>query len=442
MVEDESVLKWYNWTLTRNFAIKSGVIQVNNNGYFEIYNSTLSNNHAFSISISEIFVSATKSIINDCTIFDNTAFSKEQIVSEISESWLDLWYFSDEYKQYLINNTNLMDTRSMLNSFDIISSEFEISNHTSITNQPNFLSSFLSTISLNDLVIYNTSLSSNMLTVSESTININVLNITQISADSSIPAILSLSGTNIVSNDISYTNSSAKFITSVSSSNNLTGLTINDVNVTSLIFEMLSATNVTFGSITIDQVATGNDGVFKMDSWYVHSIVRLTMTFLSSAPFIIRNTQIKTIDTLQIGNTPLSTEFINSDVGMIKNSSVLLCGRPTGTYGSAIVIKNSNVTIVDSIFDSNSAVNGGAISIQWTIFDDWVVNILSNTFIHNQALKNGGAIIYDFRRPAMENNSYENNTAEYGNNIASYAAKIVERTTMTTIIELSNIGTY
>ena len=51
--------------MTSNFAIKSGVIQVNDNGYYEMYYSNITNNHAYSISIGEIFVSATTSLINN-----------------------------------------------------------------------------------------------------------------------------------------------------------------------------------------------------------------------------------------------------------------------------------------------------------------------------------------------------------------------------------------
>ena len=72
--------------MTSNFAIKSGVIQVNDNGYYEMYYSNITNNHAYSISIGEIFVSATTSLINNCMIFGNKVFDKEQILSEISES--------------------------------------------------------------------------------------------------------------------------------------------------------------------------------------------------------------------------------------------------------------------------------------------------------------------------------------------------------------------
>ena len=159
-----------------------------------------------------------------------------------------------------------MDTRSILKSFDIISSQFEISNQTRIRDQPSFLSSFLSTVTLNDMMIYDASISSNVFTISESILNIDGLNISQINADSSFPVILSLSGTSFMSNNISYTNSSAKFITSVSSSNKLTGLTINNVNVVSLIIEMLSATNVTIDTAAINHVDTDDEGVLKMDS--------------------------------------------------------------------------------------------------------------------------------------------------------------------------------
>ena len=88
------------------------------------------------------------------------------------------------------------------------------------------------------------------------------------------------------------------------------------------------------------------------------------MTDLSSAPFKIRSTQIQTIDALQIANAPLSAQFISSNIVMMVNSSIVFCGSSTGTYGSALAIKNSNATITDSTFESNSAVNGGAISIQ------------------------------------------------------------------------------
>ena len=72
--------------MTNNFAIKSGVIQVNDNGYYEMYYSNITNNHAYSISIGEIFVSATTSLINNCIIYGNTVYGKEQILTEISQS--------------------------------------------------------------------------------------------------------------------------------------------------------------------------------------------------------------------------------------------------------------------------------------------------------------------------------------------------------------------
>ena len=48
----------------------------------------------------------------------------------------------------------------------------------------------------------------------------------------------------------------------------------------------------------------------------------------------------------------------------------------------------------------------------------------SSTFNKNIAQIKGGAIYYDLYRPELSNNTYHNNTAQYGSNIASYPIKI------------------
>ena len=48
----------------------------------------------------------------------------------------------------------------------------------------------------------------------------------------------------------------------------------------------------------------------------------------------------------------------------------------------------------------------------------------NSTFNKNIAQIKGGAIYYDLYRPGLNNNSYHNNTAQYGSNIASYPIRI------------------
>ena len=52
-------------------------------------------------------------------------------------------------------------------------------------------------------------------------------------------------------------------------------------------------------------------------------------------------------------------------------------------------------------------------------------NVSGNEFVQNQAAAYGGALFYDLYQPyGLENNTFENNTAVYGNNIASYPFKL------------------
>ena len=68
-------------------------------------------------------------------------------------------------------------------------------------------------------------------------------------------------------------------------------------------------------------------------------------------------------------------------------------------------------------------------------------NRFSNlTFMNNHADNMGGAIYYDSYRPSLTNITYANNSALYGQNIASYPIKIIEQGISNDLIELNNIG--
>ena len=63
-------------TIQNNFAIQSGVIQASNEGSYQIYSSVISNNYAYSMSISEVLLVSSESIINNCTIYQNVWLKK------------------------------------------------------------------------------------------------------------------------------------------------------------------------------------------------------------------------------------------------------------------------------------------------------------------------------------------------------------------------------
>lgn len=69
-----------------------------------------------------------------------------------------------------------------------------------------------------------------------------------------------------------------------------------------------------------------------------------------------------------------------------------------------------------------------------------MLNVTNCTFSNNIAVSQGGAINYSYRRPVLSVNTYENNTAVYGPDIASYPFKITFEDTNSTQMHLENIG--
>jgi hypothetical protein len=70
------------------------------------------------------------------------------------------------------------------------------------------------------------------------------------------------------------------------------------------------------------------------------------------------------ISSLTIFNSSQGLKLISSKFDSFENSNITNCGSETLVYGGAVLIKNSNSTILNSIFSENKAKKGAAISIQ------------------------------------------------------------------------------
>ena len=68
------------------------------------------------------------------------------------------------------------------------------------------------------------------------------------------------------------------------------------------------------------------------------------------------------------------------------------------------------------------------------------MNITQNKFENNTATEQGGAIYYDYNRPVLSNNTFVNNQAIYGHDVASYAVKIVMNGSDTDYMSITNVG--
>lgn len=108
--------------------------------------------------------------------------------------------------------------------------------------------------------------------------------------------------------------------------------------------------------------------------------------------------------------------------------------------GGGIYLLNSNATLDNNTFTFNYALEGGAVYFSWLGSIKWAMDIEKNLFSHNVAQQYGGGIRYDVYRPTFLNNTFENNTAVYGPNIASYPIKIKQQNSDIENIILHDIG--
>ena len=125
-------------------------------------------------------------------------------------------------------------------------------------------------------------------------------------------------------------------------------------------------------------------------------------------------------------------------VQVVSNSVFDSNGGSKQKYGGALNIIDSKVVISNSTFSRNTAESGGAINYQCSSFGVWSLVMSKSTFDSNNATSKGGAIYYNYNRPSMQNITFINNRATYGNNIASYAVKIRFEGRPEDLVELNN----
>jgi len=90
----------------------------------------------------------------------------------------------------------------------------------------------------------------------------------------------------------------------------------------------------------------------------------------------------------------------------------------------AIYSMNYDLYVNYSVFDGNEAATGdaGALYLHCEELSEvsCTYELKNSVLKNNKALVNGGAIYYTFYQPSEDNVTYENNVAEFGNNVGSY----------------------
>jgi hypothetical protein len=98
----------------------------------------------------------------------------------------------------------------------------------------------------------------------------------------------------------------------------------------------------------------------------------------------------------------------------------------TAASQSALKVQATNFTLLDAVFEDNSAnaTDAGGLSLSCSNESRCDFYVANSTFKNNSALLRGGGLAWSYR-PTLENITYADNRAVYGPNVASFGVKLV-----------------
>ena len=433
--ESQSGIKLYNCNITNNFAIGSGVIKVDRDGYFEFYGWNIYQNYAFYASVTEIYSTQIESIIDSSTITQNLVLNKDEIMND----FINRDHVQDAFRYYVTNNSNLLDQAVSREAIQILIGILKIQNDTLITSQDYALYSIYSVLTVDGLLLNDNNITTSMIIVSETTLNINNLSINNTSITDSSLSYLEVSYWEFDIYDIQFKQSNFPLLNIYYSQGNISMINSNDL-VLEYLINIRSSTihniqNLSFENMDISLVA-----LFNIIDSQIDQILNISASNINNTVISIDNSNITTLNTLSVDTSKIAVQIENSEISSLTNWSITNWGAENNIQSAGLDIVMSNVTITDSNFSNNIGVQGSAISISCSIGHTCQTTINDWYFSNNTASSSGGAIRYNLQRPEMNNNTFENNTAAYGPNIASYAVKIVNTGTNQTTIEIDNVG--
>ena len=423
-IQDESVIKWYSCTFSNNFASVSGIVRVAENGYFEIYSSQIYNNYASQSPISELLDNAVTSVIDNTRIHSNEALTNDEIVNEFNTRWVKLWFVPSEYKQLTLSSSQNYFATTSYALFTLISASISVQNSTSITQQNTLFNLFLSKTSIIDSTISDIDAIETAVRVTSSTLNMTNVNISEIMNPSNYDLILVTIDSTLIMNSLMFHSSKSNLFNSKNAIIQIDGLTILNITSFTNFIKISSSQNVIISQYRTTNATTDiNKQILITDSDDV-SIVDFEVLKTPELIVEIINSNVTGLSGLRIQNWQEAVYLLNCNIENIQKSNFTNNGNSNQRLGGALYIKDSTAVIQNSTFANNTADDGGAIYFGCSFIQNWNLTLTNLTFIHNNAVKQGGAIYYDNVRPIFTRVVYIDNSAQYGSDIASYPVKI------------------
>ena len=439
-IEQQSIVNCMNCTFNNNFAVEGGVVAIFDNGVFVFNESVFTNNIAISGLVANIFSSVSESSILASTITNNVFIDSSSIINEITKAWSVLWFLQNDFKMFIKNDTKVLNVVESQYAIKSVIGNVNIS-EVDIFEQDQFIDAYSSTFVMNHINIKNITFTVPVIKTSVSIFNgsnIDIVNIrnpsnsTSFFISCSIDSVIHISGLN-------YTSSQASLILLNNVMGTIDALDITNVSSTRPMIQIYSSFDIRLSWITINQIETKSSSIVSVTDSFRSELNNIAVSNISQLAIQIHNSVIDKAVLLDFRNCHQGLKLLEHSTIKVNSSMFDNVGDSNVISGGAIHSSDSNMTISNSRFINCEAKRGGWMALLCNKDTICSYNINMSQFDNSVAHVKGGAIYYDLYRPKMDDVTFKNNSAIYGNDIASYPIKIALINTSSDNIILNNV---
>ena len=239
--------------------------------------------------------------------------------------------------------------------------------------------------------------------------------------------------------NVTYSNSFMKLIRVYGSKCMISDSVITNIDTAnSNLMSFYSSKDTTIIDTVISNITSSNSKIIDMSYSTISTISNVMISNVYTTIFGMTGSTLSNVVMLQFFSVNQAISMTQTNLS-IRDSNFTQCGGEI-LYGGAIDLTDSVMSVRNSEFATNLAQSGAAISLRCSNISACKIDIMNSSFENNQASIQGGAIYYNFVRPSLTGNIFINNTARYGDNIASYAVRIAQIGNMDKNIVLDGVA--
>jgi len=338
------------------------------------------------------------------------------------------------------NQVSIRELLPIESLIQLISASIKIQNSSHIHSQGALIDAFISTVTFDNSTVSDLTLRNSNMKIVGSTLELTNMTIANISNPDKVDFIVTSLGSSLLFTNVLYTDSNSVLFNLVSSKIEARNLTFKHINEANHLFKTFNSDSISIENIQTLNVSSSAISLISVRSTTNCSIAHSTFSSIDQLVFEITRSNRVSLINITVTDSQEAVRILRSNTVAITNSSFVSNRGSNSTNGGAVNFMNSRVSISDSEFINNSARQGAAIYFDCNLMSLCNLSVQNTLFRLNNATRMGGAIYYSFKRPDLPNIVFENNTAPYGPNLASYAVKIRRYEGTSDDILIDNVG--